>query len=149
MAESNDFMSPEAALVEALETVPALRGRISAIQPPAKGSPPFCFYIPTADAVEEELAGPTELRSWGATVHLVAAGANALYALCALARQAVDNMRGSVYGEAGNRILVERSRMEQISPDLYEAEVGLFRRMYTVSLDLQAEADNQQEVISG
>lgn len=149
MAESNDFMSVEAALVQALETVPALAGKVSAVQPIAQAAPPFAFYIPTADAAEEDLDGDTELRSFGATVHLVAATARALYNLCRLARAAVADMKGTIYGDAGSRILVERARIDQTSPDLYEAEVGLFRRVYTVSLDYQADDNNQQEVISG
>jgi len=154
MAGSTTHLTPEFALVEAVETVPALRGKVTAMQPPNKTAPPFAFYTPTADSEEEDLDGPTELQHFTGVLHIVAASARQLFTLAALVKKAVAEMRGGVYSldegeEPKGRILVERSRMEQSSPDLYESEVGLFRRMYTVQMDYQTEEVCDEEVISG
>lgn len=154
MAGSSARLSPEFALVEAVETVPALRGKVSALQPPNKAAPPLAFYVPTADSEDEDFDGPTQLQHFTGTLHFVAKSAGQLFALCSLTKRAVAEMTGSVYstteeGDPRGRILVERTRMEQSSPDLYENEVGLFRRMYTVQLDYQTEEVCDEEVISG
>ena len=140
-------MTPEFALVETLETVPVLRGRVSALQPPKTATAPFAFYIPTADEESQDLDGPCGLQSWSGTVHLVSGGARALQLLCVKAKAALYDMSGEIYAtpeedeEEGpkGRILVEHMEIEQSSPDLFEAEVGLYRRVYTVRLDFQTE----------
>lgn len=140
-------MTPEFALVETLETVPVLRGRVSALQPPKTATAPFAFYIPTADEEAQDLDGPCGLQSWSGTVHLVAGGARTLQLLCAKAKKALHDMRGTVFatpeedqdeGQKG-RVLIEYVEIEQSSPDLFEVEVGLYRRVYTVRLDYQTE----------
>lgn len=151
-------MSPEFALVQALETVPVMVGKISAMQPKKDAAPPFAFYIPTADNEEQLLDGLSGLQSFSATLNLVAASHRHLQLISALCKRAVLEMRGSIYrtppeDEAAGlkgAVLIEYSEMEQSSPDLYEAEVGLYRRMYTVRLDYQTEEANEdEEVISG
>lgn len=145
-------MSPEFALVAALETVPALKGRVSAMQPPKAAKATFAFYIPTTDEEDQALDGPTGLQHFTATVHLVAATHRNLQLVSSLAKQAVLEMRGAVYrtpeeDEAAGlkgAVLVEYTEMEQSSPDLYEEEVGLYRRMYTVRLDYQTEEVNEE-----
>jgi len=148
-------MTPEFALVETLETVPVLQGRVSALQPPRTAAAPFAFYIPTADEEAQDLDGPCGLQSWAGTVHLVSNGARALQLLCAKAKQALHDMRGEVYatpeedqeeGQKG-RVLIEGVEIEQSSPDLYESEVGLYRRVYTVRLEFQTEEEG--EALSG
>lgn len=147
MEGSYTRMSPEFALVQALETVPVLKDKVNALQPPKSAKAPFCFYIPTSDTEQQDLDGPTGLQSWSGTVHLVAGGARTLQLLCAKAKKALHDMRGEVYAtpeedaEEGpkGRILVEYVEIEQNSPDLFEAEVGLYRRVYTVRLDFQTE----------
>lgn len=148
MAGSYTRMSPEFALVAALETVPVLKDKVSALQPPKAASPPFSFYIPTADEEQQDLDGPTGLQSWSGTVHLVSTGERALQLLSAKAKSAIHEMRGTVYntpeedaaeGPKG-RVLIEYVEIEKSSPDLYESDVGLYRRVYTVRLDYQTEA---------
>lgn len=140
-------MSPEFALVQALETVPVLKDKVNALQPPKSAKASFCFYIPTSDTEQQDLDGPTGLQSWSGTVHLVAGGARTLQLLCAKAKKALHDMRGTVFatpeedqdeGQKG-RVLIEYVEIEQSSPDLFEAEVGLYRRVYTVRLDYQTE----------
>lgn len=147
MEGSYTQMSPEFALVQALETVPVLKGSVNAFQPPKQKRTPFAFYIPTADDEKQDLDGVTGLQSWSGTVHLVSNGERALQLLCAKAKKALHDMRGTVFatpeedqdeGPKG-RVLIEYVEIEQSSPDLFEAEVGLYRRVYTVRLDYQTE----------
>lgn len=158
MAGSAARMSPEFALVAALETVPELRNGINPMQPKKDRQPPFAFYSPTADTEEQLLDGPSELQSFSATLHLVAASYRRLLLICSLVKQAVLEMRGTIYRTPAEdeavglkgAVLIEYTEMDQSSPDLYEAEVGLYRRMYTVRLDYQTEEVNEdEEVISG
>lgn len=140
-------MSPEFALVEALETVPILRDGITPMQPKKDRLPPFGFYIPTEDSEEQLLDGPSGLQRFSATLHLVAASHRHLQLICSLAKKAVLEMRGVIYqtpeedesGVLKGMVLVEDTEMEQTGPDLYEATVGLYRRMYSVRLDYQTE----------
>lgn len=156
MARCTARMSPDFALVEAVETVPALQRKVSALQPPKEARPPFSFYIPSADSERHDLDGPTGLQSFAAELHLVAASFDHLKLLSAKVKAAVMDMRGGVYRtpaeftEVGLRgaVLIENAEMEQSSPDLYEREVGLYRRVYTVRLEYQTEGQ-YEEVISG
>ena len=151
-------MSPEFALVAALETVPALRDGVTPIQPKKDRLAPFAFYIPTADTEGQLLDGPSGLQSFSATLNLVAASFRHLQLISSLAKRAVLDMRGAVYrtpeedeavGLKG-RVLIEYTEMDQSGPDLFEASVGLYRRMYTVRLDYQTvEVFEDEEVLSG
>lgn len=157
MAKSITRMSPEFALVQALETVPVLRGGVYALQPAKTARPPFAFYITTEDEEEQDLDGPSGLQTWSGALHLVAAGARALQLLVCKAKQALYDMQGGVYAtpaadaEEGpkGRILVESVEVELNSPELYEAEVGLYRRVYAVRLGFQTEAIFDDEEVSG
>ena len=140
-------MSPEFALVAAVETVPVLQGKISAMQPKKDAAAPFAFYIPNRDEEAETLAGLSGLQVWGGQLHIVAGSMRHLLLLCALVKEAVNAMPGRVYttprtdAEPGlkGRILVETVSIRQSSPDLYEAEVGLYRRIMEIQMDYQTE----------
>ena len=81
------------------------------------------------------------------TLHLVGETYLGLHLLCARAKMAILDMRGATYTTPENdaddalqgQILVEDTGMTQSSPDLYETEVGYYRRMYTIRLDYQTE----------
>lgn len=157
MAGSSARMSPEFALEAAIESVPALSGKVSALQPPQTATAPFAFYIPTADEEDETLEGGSGLQSFAGTLHIVAGGFRQLLLLCALVKRAITDMKGRVYSTpqpdtaAGpkGRVLIERAEIEQSSPDLLETEVGLYRRTYTIRLDYQTEEFYDEEVVSG
>ena len=70
MAASAARMSPEFALVAALETVPVLRDGVTPMQPKKDRQAPFAFYVPTADTEEQLLDGPSGLQSFSATLNL-------------------------------------------------------------------------------
>ncbi len=140
-------LSPEFALVQVLETVPELQDKTNALQPKKGVKPPFAFYVSDTDDEEQALDGGTGLQQYTATVHLVSGSFRGLQLLCAWAKAAVRAMRGVTYSTPENepadvlqgRILVEDAIMTQSSPDLYEAEVGYYRRMYNVRIDYQTE----------
>ena len=140
-------ISPEFALVQALETVPGLQDKTNALQPKKGVKPPFAFYVSSTDDEEQALDGGTGLMRYTATVHLVSGSFRGLQLLCAWARSAVLAMQGATYSTPADeldsvlrgRILVEDTNMTQSSPDLYESEVGYYRRMYTVRIDYQTE----------
>ena len=140
-------LSPEFALVQALETVPGLQDKTNALQPKKGVKPPFAFYVSSTDDEEQALDGGTGLMRYTATVHLVSGSFRGLQLLCAWARSAILAMQGATYSTPADepddvlrgRILVEDTGMQQSSPDLYEAEVGYYRRMYTVRIDYQTE----------
>ena len=50
-----------------------------------------------------------------------------------------DRALSAVLGILKGAVLVEYTEMNQSSPDLYEAEVGLYRRVYPVRVDYQTE----------
>ncbi len=140
-------MSPEYALVQVLETVPGLLGKTNALQPKKGVKPPFAFYVSDTDEEEQALDGETGLQSYSATLHLVSGSFRGLQLLCAWTKAAIRAMRGVTYSTPENEpdtvlrgtILVENASMTQSSPDLYEAEVGYYRRMYNVRIDYQTE----------
>ena len=141
------YLSPEFALVQALETVPGLQNKTNALQPKKGVKPPFAFYASDTDDEEQALDGGTGLLRYTATLHLVESSFRGLQLLCAWARAAILAMRGGTYSTPENEpddvprgsILVEDASLTQSSPDLYEAEVGYYRRMYSVRIDYQTE----------
>lgn len=140
-------LSPEFALVQALETVTELTDKVNVLQPKKGVHPPFAFYASNTDDEEQALDGGTGLMRYTATLHLVSSSFRGLQLLCARARMAILAMRGGTFSTSENddnavlrgRILVEDAIMTQSSPDLYETEVGYYRRMYTARIDYQIE----------
>ena len=148
--ESTDRLSPEFALVEALRTVPVLQDaggetKVAAMQPKKGWKPPFAFYIPSVDSEDEALDGPTGLQHFAAQLHFVGGTHRGMQLLCLRSKKALLAMQGSVYsttpadGEPGGSILAEAVNLQQTSPDLYDAEVSYYRRVYTVQIDYQTE----------
>lgn len=137
-------LSPEFALVYALETVAELTDKVNVLQPKKGVRPPFAFYVSDTDDEDQALDGGTGLMRYTATLHLVGNSFRGLQLLCAKAKTNVLAMRGATYTTEsgsipGGQILVEDVAMTQSSPDLYETEVGYYRRMYTVRIDYQTE----------
>ena len=153
--ESIDRLSPEFALVEALRTVPVLldaggEAKVAAMQPKKGWKPPFAFYIPTVDSEDEALDGPTGLQHFAAQLHFVGGTHRGMQLLCQRAKKALTAMQGAVYstdpadGEPGGSILAEAVNLQQVSADLYEAEVSYYRRVYTVQIDYQTEEVHEE-----
>ncbi len=162
MAECEMRMSPEFALVQALRTVSVLADpdggepKVAALQPKKSWRAPFAFYIPTEDSEDRTLDGPCGLQHFAATLHFVGGTHRGMQLLCQRAKKALLEMRGAVFrtpeedpqeGPKG-AVLIEDLELQQSSPDLFEAEVGLYRRMYTVRIHYQTEEIFNEEVPS-
>jgi len=149
-----DRMSPEFALVSALESISVLTGRVNALQPKKDVRPPFAFYISNTDDEEDALDGRTGLQRYTGTVHVVAGSFRGLQLLSARVRLAVQELSGQTCEtpeteteDPRGSILIESAKMTQSSPDLYETEVGYYRRMYTVQIDYQTEQIFEDEEV--
>ena len=152
-------MTIDRVLVRALETVPLLEdpathdAKVWPLQPKKNALPPFCFYEQQTDELDEDLEGDNELRHTRIQLHVV----TAYYGQQATIAQAVRALLKALQGETvyedpedltSASLLVERAHMEQASPDLYETEVGWFRRIYVIDFDYQQddkETETEQE----
>ena len=151
-------LSPEFALTAAMRTVPVLQipdsseVKFAALQPKNGWQPPFAFYIPTDDDEERDLDGPTGLQRFTAQIHFAGGTHRGLQLLCQRAKRAVRDMCGEVYiadeeDWPRGRILVEEARAAQSSPDLYDTDAGLYRRIYTVQINYQTEEVYEDEEV--
>ena len=156
--DSEMRLSPEFALTAAMRTVAVLEDpashevKFAALQPKKDWKPPFAFYIPTEDEEDRDLNGPAGLQHFTAQLHLVGGTHRGMQLLCQRAKKAVRDMTGETYssetpGWPRGSILVEEARAAQSSPDLYDAGVGLYRRVYTVQIDYQTEEVYEDEEV--
>ena len=149
---SYDRLSPEFALTEALRSVPVLQlpdgeAKVAAMQPKKDWRAPFVFYIPQEDSEEKDLDGPNGLQTFSAQIHCVGGTHRGMELLAQRCRKAIREMPGCVYStpeddtEEGLKgtVLIEDVDLQLASPDLYEAEVGLYRRIYIARLFYQTE----------
>ena len=156
--DSEMRLSPEFALTAAMRTVAVLTDpdsnevKFSALQPKKDWAPPFAFYIPTEDSEETDLDGPAGLQHFTAQVQFVGGTHRGMQLLCQRAKKAVRDMTGETYstetpGWPRGSILVEEARAAQSSPDLYDVDVGFYRRIYTVQIDYQTEEVYEDEEV--
>ena len=156
--DSEMRLSPEFALTAAMRTVAVLEDpnshevKFAALQPKKDWKTPFAFYIPTEDEEDQDLNGPAGRQHFTAQLHLVGGTHLGLQLLCRRAKKAVRDMTGETYsteppGWPRGSILVEEARAAQSSPDLYDVEVGLYRRIYTVQIDYQTEEVYEDEEV--
>ena len=87
-----------------------------------------------------------------AQLHLVGGTHRGMQLLCQRAKKAVRDMTGETYstetpGWPRGSILVEEARAAQSSPDLYDVDVGFYRRIYTVQIDYQTEEVYEDEEV--
>lgn len=150
-------LTPDFVMVTALEEIQGLEDKIYPLQPLKNAAPPFGFYIQDTDNEDEALDGETGLQHTGYKLHMVAdeyrklslLGSEAKYALSHLQGQSWIRSDAGVVGQVrvgdatpgtpGMRMYIERVRVVQASPDLYETEVGWYRRIYDVDFDYQTE----------
>ena len=153
----DERLTPDFVMVTELETLPGLKEKIYPLQPLKNAAPPFCFYIQDTDNEDEALDGETGLQHTGYKLHVVAEEYRMLSILGSQAKAALNRLQGQWWtrsdagvvgqirvGDAtpatpGVRMFIEHVRMMQSSPDLYETEVGWYRRIYDVDFDYQTE----------
>lgn len=125
--------SPESVVCAALETVPALAGKVYPLEILRSSAPPFAFYAVRTDEAEEALDGDTDLRSMTMDIHFVS---GTFAGVLQLAHDACAALH-ALSGTETDHVLFSRVHLRQSSPDLREAEVSLYRRVYDAEIDYQ------------
>ena len=153
----DERLTPDFFMVRTLEGIQDLAEQIWPGQPRKNAKPPFAFYIQTDDGEDDALDRLTGLQHTGYQLHVVAAdyrklpilGGKIKAALTALVGQVCPRADTAVcdiavcdvseIGTDGDALLFEDVSDRQMSPDLYEEDVLLFRRIYQVDIDYQTE----------
>jgi len=140
----DERLSVDFAMVSAVESVNDLQDQIWPLQPKKNAKPPFCFYEQITDDEEDALDGPTGMQHTGFRLHIVSGGLLSLSAQCAKILAAIRRMAGSSFqNEEDGSIFVEYVTAKQTSPDLYESDVGFYRRIYEVDFFYQTERSTE------
>lgn len=126
-------MTPENMILTVLEPIAGLKGKVYPMEALKNATAPFVFYRQTAEEEDDDLDGRNGLHTATFEIHCVARSYAALVSLSGSVRQALQYTQGRIY--AG--LLIERVKVRQASPDLYEREVNMMRRAYTLQLDYQ------------
>lgn len=150
-------LTPDFVMVTKLEEIPEIDEKIYPLRPAKNAAPPFAFYIQDTDNEDETLCGLSSLQHTGFKIHLVTDEYRELAIMGSLIKAKLNQMQGQIWTRAdggpvgavmagdavvatsGDDLLIERVRVTQTSPDLYETEVGWFRRIYDVDFDYQTE----------
>lgn len=126
-------MTPEEVILTVLEPIAGLRGKVFPMEALKNATVPFVFYRQMEGDEEDTLDGQTGLQTATFEIHCVAKSYAALVSLAGAVRLALQKMQGHTY----DGLLIERAKVRQASPDLYEREVNMMRRVYTLQLDYQ------------
>ena len=118
----------------AVETASGLTGKIYHAEALKNAAPPFAFWLQEREETEQALDGYTELETAGFELHLCSRYLDELDTKAAAARSAVIGLQGT---ESGG-VLYERVNIRQISPVIHEREIGLFRKVYEITINHQS-----------
>lgn len=125
--------APIDAVITALNTIQAVSGKVYHAEALKNASAPFLFWLQTAETAERDLSGYTELCEDGYELHCVAKNLGTLNEITKAAKAAVLGLQGFSAGG----YLYESIEMSQISPTLREAEVGFYRKVYSITINYQ------------
>lgn len=123
-----------------LEPVTGLDGHVYPLEGLKNATPPFAFYLQTAEDEEDTLDGRTGLMEATFEVHIVAKTYASLIWLAGSAKTALQALQGTTH----EGLLIERVTIRQASPDLKEMEVNLYRRPYRLQVNYQKEENNHE-----
>ena len=132
-------MTPENAFLTVLEPIDGLKSKVYPVSALKNATAPFVFYVQRESDEGDDLDGQTGLQTATFELHCVAKYYAALVSLCGEIRSALQGMQGKTFGD----LLIERVKVRQTSPDLYEREVKLLRRAYAFQLDYQGGVHNE------
>lgn len=150
-------LTPDFAMVRELETIPELTEQIWPGQPKKNAQAPFVFYIQTSDSEDETLTCLTGLQHTGYALHVVAADYYSLANISGKIKAAMNALTGrTLYRADGvlceeavcdlaeitaddGALFFEDVSIRQVSPDLFEEDVFLYRRIYQLDIDYQTE----------
>lgn len=121
------------AILDAVKGIPALEDRVFHAEALKNASPPFAFWLQTSESTEQALDGYTALENASYELHLCARKLESLDPMVRAVRSAVI----AIQGTETDRVLYERIDFRQITPEINEKEVGLFRKVYQISVDYQ------------
>ncbi len=99
---------------------------------PKTAGSPFVVYMMASNREKMALDGPTGLWTAVFDVNCVADTYSVMVSLAERVSSALSEIRGKTF----DGLLVEQVNI-QASPDLKEVDVGLWRRLYTLTLDYQ------------
>lgn len=149
-------IGPETLFCTALEQLGELRGKVYPSGALQNAAAPFSFYEQIAEDEEEALDGYTGLMISRFRIHVVASNYSALCKLSRKVRVQLQRLQGSapargdaavagvaaagkaLPGADAAQMLLEQVTVRQSSPDLWERDVGLYRRVYELELHWQA-----------
>lgn len=128
-------MSVFDAVYDAVNTIPAVAGRVFHAEALKNATVPFVFWIQESESFEKALEGYTELGEDHYEIHIVTKNLSALNSISADVKQAV----AALEGKAENGILYENIEINQISPVINEREINLYRKVYSLTVNYQEE----------
>lgn len=127
----------EAAMVEALEGVKDLAGRVSPVVDIQLSTGPLVVYDQRRENGERDVCGMTELMHSEVQLHVLHNSYMEMRLLAEHVKRAMQRLEGL----QKTPLLVEAVEVEQSTPDLLEERVGLFRRTYTINFYYQIKED--------
>lgn len=125
--------APIDAVITALNTIQAVSGKVYHAEALKNASAPFLFWLQDGETAERDLSGYTELCEDGYELHCVAKNLASLNGISKAAKAAVLALQGTSAGG----YLYESIEMSQVSPTLREVEVGLYRKVYSLTINYQ------------
>lgn len=128
-------MSVFQAVRSAINGIEAVSGKVYHAEALKNAAAPFVFWLQTGEEFEQDLNGRTELGRDQYELHIVTKNLEALDAISAELREAVEALQGSTV----NGILYEIIRVRQITTVINEHEVNLYRKVYEIDIFYQEE----------
>ena len=135
------IVTPEKLICTVLEQLAELQGKVYPSGALQNAEAPFSFYEQLTEEEEETLEGYTGLRFNRYRIHVVAGNYDALTRLSRKVRMRLQRLQGATMtppAEDAVPLLLEQVTVKQSSPDLWERDVGLYRRVYELELHWQA-----------
>ena len=120
-------------IMDALTEIQAIAGRIYHAEALKNASAPFVFWKQDSEETEQALSGYTDLETAGYEIHMVARKLEQLDPIARAVRAALIALQGT----EKDGILYEQVTIRQTSPEINEKEVGLFRKVYYITVNYQ------------
>lgn len=120
----------EEALVQAMEKIEDLQGRVCPVVEIHKNTGPLVVYDQRREADEQDMDGNADLLSAQFDIHAL----HNTYKKMRLLSEDVKAILNRLAGVNKPPLLIEAVIVEQATPDLYEEKAQLFRRTYTVKI---------------
>ena len=117
----------------AVENAADLPGSVFHVEALKNAAPPFAFWLQDREETEQALDGYTELDTAGYELHICSKYLEQLNEKAAAARAAVISLQGT----ETDGVLYERINIRQITPVIHEREVGLYRKVYEITIEYQ------------